>query len=148
MSSEIWVQNSKNSCIDLAVKELNVKSVVLWSIYSDITAISPRIVLLLGIKLFFKTGVREHKRFIPMHDVASDLGERMPLALPVIHALSGCDSTSSFYGQGQKRCLATIEKYPLALEGIMGFGQHSVNVDDGAVESVNQTVSVIYCGTQ
>ena len=79
-----------------------MKSVVLWSIYSDVTAICSRIVLLLGIKLFFKTGVKEHKRFIPMHDVASGLGERMPLALPVIHALSGCDSTSSFYGQCNK----------------------------------------------
>ena len=88
--------------IDLAVKELNVKSVVLWSIDSDVTAICRRIVLLLGIKLVFKTGVREHKKFIPMHDVASDLGERMPLALPAIHALSGCDSTSSFYGQCNK----------------------------------------------
>ena len=134
--------------IDHAVKELNVKSVVLWSIDSDIAAICPRIVHLLGIKLFFKTGEREQERFIPMHDVASDLGVRMSMALPVIHALSGCDSTSSFYGQGKKRWLAAMEKNPLLLEGIMGIGQHPVNIDDGAVKSVNGVVSVIYCGKQ
>ena len=98
--------------IDHAVKELDVRSVVPWSIDSDVAAICPRIVYLLGIKLFFKTGVKDKKRIIPMHD-ASDLGESMSLALPVIHALSGCDSTSSFDGQGKKRWLTAMENYPL-----------------------------------
>ena len=132
--------------IDHAVKELDVKSVVLWSIDSDVAAICPRIVYLLGIKLFFKTGVKDKKRIIPMHDVASDLGESMSLALPVIHALSGCDSTSSFHGQGKKRWLTAMENYPLVLEGILDIGQHPVNIEERVVESVNQAVSVIYSG--
>ena len=34
----------------------------------------------------------------------------MSLALLVIHALSGCDSISSFYGVGKKRWLTNMEK--------------------------------------
>ena len=81
-----------------------------------------------------------------MHDVASDLGERMSLALPVIHALSGCDSTSSFHGQGKKRWLTAMVNYPAVLDGIMDIGQHPVDIEDEAVKSVHQAVSVIYCG--
>ena len=132
--------------IDHAVKELSVKSVVLWSLDSDVAAICPRMVHLLDIKLFFKTGLKEQKRIIPMHDIASELGERMPLALPVIHALSGCDSTSSFFNKGKKTWFATLEKYPLVLEGIMDIGEHPVNITERAVKSVNQAVSEIYCG--
>ena len=41
-----------------AVENHNVTSIVLWSIDSDVAAICPRICLLHGIKVFFKTGVR------------------------------------------------------------------------------------------
>ena len=47
-----------------------MKSEALWSIDSDVAAICLRIVLLLGIKLFFKTGVREHKHPVNVYDGA------------------------------------------------------------------------------
>ena len=44
--------------------------VIIWSIDMHVAAICPRAMLLLDIKeLYFKTGVKNKKRFIPMHAV-------------------------------------------------------------------------------
>ena len=71
--------------------------VVLWSIDTDVAIMCPYHVFKCNIaELFFKTGVSQRQRFIPMHSVARNLGRTLSAALPVIHALSGCDSTSAF----------------------------------------------------
>ena len=73
-------------------------------------SICPRIAHLLDIKLFFSIGVKEKKRYIPMYDVALELGDSMSLDPPVIHAVSGCDSPSLFCGVGKKWRLTTMEE--------------------------------------
>ena len=45
------------------------------------------------------------RRFIPVHDIAVALGPSMCKALPSIHALTGSDTVSSFYGIGKKTAL-------------------------------------------
>ena len=54
-------------------------------------------------ELWLKTGVKDRLRFIPLHDVARTLGDRMCKALPAFHAISGCDSTSGLSGIGKKK---------------------------------------------
>ena len=66
--------------------------------------------LLLDIKeLYFKTGVKTKKRFIPMHAVSSEIGHSISLVLPVAHSLTGCDSNSAFSEIG-KRSMPNILK--------------------------------------
>ena len=38
-----------------------------------------------------------------MHEVAEFLGRNTSMILPLIHAFSGCDSTSAFSGMGKER---------------------------------------------
>ena len=79
--------------------------IIVWSIDTDVAAICPRVTLLLNIgKLFFKTGVNNKKRFIPMHKTCSEIGNDMSLVLPVTHALTGCDSTNAFSGLERNLC--------------------------------------------
>ena len=132
--------------IEYAVRNHGVTSAVPWSIDYDVAAMCPRVCLLLGIKIFFKTGVRDYRRYIPMHTAASDLGETLAMALPVIHTLSGCDSTSAFCGVGKRRWVTVLSKNPSLLEGIMDIGQDPLNISKEAIESVNKTVSLLYCG--
>ena len=42
----------------------------------------------------FNTGVTDKKLLIVIHAVASAISDTMSLVLSVLHALSGCDSTS------------------------------------------------------
>lgn len=54
-------------------------------------------------ELWFRTGVKDKLRYIPIHKLAVDLGPTICDALLPFHALTGCDSTSSFAGTGKKR---------------------------------------------
>lgn len=79
--------------ISHAVKAVSISRVVLWSIYSDVTAMFPRYCLLMDITEFFMwTGVRKRKRYTFAQDVGEDISM---VLLPAIHVLSGCDSRSS-----------------------------------------------------
>ena len=42
--------------------------------------------------------------------------------LPVLHALSGCDSTSSLYGIGKKKVLSTFQRNKKDLEALINIG--------------------------
>ena len=84
--------------------------IIVWSIDTEVTAVCPRVTLLLNIgELFFKTGVNNKKRFIPMHKISSEIDHDMSLVSPVIHALTGCDSPDALFEIGKKSVLALIK---------------------------------------
>ena len=51
------------------------------------------------------------RRFIPVHDIAVALGPSMCKALPSIHALTGCDTVSSFFGIGKTTAFSTARTF-------------------------------------
>ena len=48
------------------------------------------------IELWFRAGTGETTRYIPLHVLASKLGQPLCEVLPAVHALTGCDVTSKF----------------------------------------------------
>lgn len=65
----------------------------------------------LGCKeLWFKTGVRDQLRFIPVHHISQVLGPTFCEGLVAFHALTGCDSNSSLAGIGKKKAWEVIER--------------------------------------
>ncbi|KAK3097011.1 hypothetical protein FSP39_005574 [Pinctada imbricata] len=60
--------------------------------------------------LIFGTGL--NLRFIPVHDIAQELGEEKSSCIHVFHALTGCDQTSFFSGRGKKSAWQTWSTYP------------------------------------
>lgn len=53
--------------------------------------------------------LRNNHRFIPIHTLCKLLSPKFQQILPAVHALTGCDSTSSFFGIGKKSVLKVIE---------------------------------------
>ena len=89
---------------------IHQEELLLWSIDTDVAAICPRAILLLDIReLYFKTDVKNKKRFIPMHAVSSEIGHIISLVMPVAHALTGCDSNSAFSGIGERSMLNILK---------------------------------------
>ena len=64
-------------------------------------------------ELWFQTGsvtnTRDLRRFISVHDICNTLNHVMCKVLPAAHALTGCDTTSSFFGIGKKIRLQSSE---------------------------------------
>ena len=51
-------------------------------------------------------------RYIPAHAIAQSLGPAKAMALPAFHALTGCDTTSAFYGKGKKTAWSVWQSMP------------------------------------
>ena len=52
-------------------------------------------------KLYIQLGSKNNVRILDLSQ--SDLANNVKLALPGLHSLTGCDSTSSFYGKGKTK---------------------------------------------
>jgi hypothetical protein len=48
------------------------------------------------------SSVKNGRRFLPLHELCSSISEIRCRVLPGAHALSGCNTTSSFFGNGKK----------------------------------------------
>ena len=61
----------------------------------------------------------ENLRDIPIHDICSDLGPSRSVALPLFHAITGCDTTSHFLGCGKKTAWASWQNTPGLTETLL-----------------------------
>ena len=85
--------------------------IVIYSPDTDVLVLSAAYFDRLGSKeLWFRTGVKDRLRLIPVHKVSQALGPTMCDALPALHALTGCDSTSSLAGIGKKKAWDVIRR--------------------------------------
>jgi hypothetical protein len=69
------------------------------------------------------SSVKDGRRFLPIHELCSSLSEITCRVFPAAHALSGCDTTSSFFGIGKKSVYkilkdATDRKYAKLWSGM------------------------------
>ena len=63
-------------------------------------------------ELWIAFGIRRSYRYIPVHLIAQDLGLPKAMALPAFHALTGCDTTSAFFGKGKKTAWSVWQSLP------------------------------------
>ena len=77
-----------------------------------------------AMETFSPERVSQLQRIIPVHSVARNLGRTLCAALPVIHALSGCNSANAFSGIGKKRWLKVASQHPEIIERLCYIGQH------------------------
>ena len=63
-------------------------------------------------ELWIAFGMQRRYRYIPIHTVVAQLGPAKSSALPAFHALTGCDTTSSFFGKGKKTAWAVWNSLP------------------------------------
>ena len=97
--------------------------VVVQSPDTDVAILSVHFFNLLACQqLWFRTGVKDKLRFIPVHSLVESLGPDICAALPCFHALTGCDSTSGLFGIGKKKSWVTLKKNIALHPGIAKLG--------------------------
>ena len=62
-------------------------------------------------ELWLHTGTGRNRRFIPVHKAVEKVWQDVCNLLPVMHALTGCDSTSNRKGIGKKGGFTTLKKH-------------------------------------
>ena len=110
-------------------------------------------VVVLAISLFFELqatelwvafGVGKHFRYIPIHDIANQLGADKTLALPLFHALTGCDTTSFFAGKGKKSMWQTWQVYPELTDALLSLSSQPENIPDECLTTIERFIVLVY----
>ena len=85
------------------------KKVAIRTVDTDVVVLALAFFAQLGREeLWINFGVGKYVRVIAAHNIASSLGVDKSRALPVFHAITGCDTTSCFSHRG-KKCLGNME---------------------------------------
>jgi hypothetical protein len=132
---KMWNQNGMLDCSYLASTQEEADiPIILHALYSDklyqenkvqgrIVVKSPDtdvLVLLVhyfpkmknSSELWFQTGLitstKDYRRYIPIHELCKSLSSVVCEILPAAYALTGCDTTSSFFGIGKKSMLKAL----------------------------------------
>ena len=98
---------------------------------------------LISTALNFGSKLKDRVRYVPVHDVSQELGEKMCRALAALHALTGCDSTSALAGIGKKKgwqVLLRHEQHQDSL-GLQGSEQ---NLNDGVATQCEAFICDLY----
>ena len=108
--------------------------------------ICPRTVKKLNIQqLFFMTGTKQRKRFVPKHAILDNLGDDISIALPNLLALTRCELNSALSGPGKKSILKLAQSnLTLVSELNDNFGIDPTTVSEEAIEVCLELVSLIY----
>ena len=73
--------------------------------------------------IFLFSGTRSRARVIPVSQVCEQLGVEVCRALPGLHALTGCDTVSSFAGKGKKVALDILKADEGSRASILRIGE-------------------------
>ena len=77
-------------------------------------------------ELWIAFGTRKHFRYLAAHKMAIALGMKKAKALPMFHALTGCDTVSSFVGHGKKTAWSTWNVQPQLTDAMLNCHVHQV----------------------
>jgi len=77
-------------------------------------------------ELWFRTGVKDRLRYIPVHTICQRLGRKMCQALPAFHALTGCDTNSSIVGVSKKKAWTVLQHSDVHQQSLGMVGQEPV----------------------
>lgn len=61
-------------------------------------------------EVYISYGTGKHRRILSIRAIVEALGKRFCSALPLVHAVTGCDSTSAFKGRSKRMCFTALRK--------------------------------------
>ena len=123
------------------------QSVVIVSPDTDVAVIGVTMMPSIPVnKLYFKTGSARSAagvRFVDIGKVRSNVGDSMSNAMLGFHALTGCDSTSAFFGKGKRSAFNVLKKSPASQEALAQLGS-SFTASSELVNACEEFVCRLY----
>ena len=94
-------------------------------------------------EFWFKTGIKDRLRYVPVHELSQKLGVKLCRALLSYHAITGCDSTSALDKVGKKKHWPAFEKNEEHQERLGLLGTEA-NLSDVVVSGCESFVCDLY----
>ena len=120
---------------------LGFKSVSIITVDSDVAILSLYFQSKLGVEIYLQmaTGFREKIYKVGSNDLSPEVLD----ALPSIHALSGCDSTSAFSGVGKTKFYKVVTREETYLKAA-GFLGTSMEIDEYVLNTLEEMFCRLY----
>ena len=88
------------------------------------------------------TATKDLRRYSPIHEISKSQSPIFSEILPAVHALTGCDTTSSFFMVGKNKALNVIQENGAAyFEDLATFGQKNIKEEK---RSARKLVALLY----
>lgn len=97
----------------LDASQCGYRKILIRTIDTDIVVLAVSEVKDMDIdEMWIAFGMGKHYRFLPVHDIAVQLEADKCRALPMFHAITGCDTVSFFSGKGKKSAWDVWNVFP------------------------------------
>ena len=83
-------------------------------------------------------------RFLAAHEMARALGPEKTQALPMFHALTGCDTVSCFAGHGKRTAWAVWTALPEVTQALIDLSSALIHVDEDTMQTIERFVVLLY----
>ena len=125
----------RKGCRKLCIRSVDTDVVVL--VISTFNAINPD-----ELWLAFGTGTKF--RYIPIHEVVTNMEPRICSTLPMFHAFTGCDTVSSFCGRGKKTAWNTWNVYPDVTRAFEELQMMQTEISELTMKTLERFVVLLY----
>lgn len=93
--------------------------------------------------LYVEIGTKKKKRILAIAKIHASLGEGMSNAMPALHAVSGCDSTSAFFGVGKQKAYKIVKSSNRFQEALARMGD-DFDLDENHFPAFQEMVAEFY----
>ena len=95
-------------------------------------------------QLWLKCGSGKTLRLLPIHSIAQSLSREKPTALPLLHALTGCDTVSCFAGRGKKTVWVAWKVFSELTQALNActLSRESSDITDHCLETIERFVVI------
>ena len=93
------------------------------------------------------SGTRSRSRLISVPQLCEKQGPRVCQVLPGLHALTGCDTVSSFSGKGKKRAFEIVRDSQVTSDSVQVLGK-SLPLSEQSITKLEEVVCRVYNDNQ
>ena len=97
-----------------------------------------------GDEFWVAFGTGKNYRYIAAHEIASSLGPEKTCALPMFHAITGCDTVSAFVGHGKKSAWATWNSLPELTDALLSLANAPTSLQEDTMHVIERFVILLY----
>ncbi|CAB4012350.1 Hypothetical predicted protein [Paramuricea clavata] len=90
-------------CCLHAIRYFSCENICIFTVDSDLAILAIYYKNYIPCNLFVEIGSKAKKRIIRIARISETIGKELSDALPALHAVSGCDTTSAFFGIGKQK---------------------------------------------
>ncbi len=95
-------------------------------------------------ELWLAFGTGKNFRYIGAHELVAYLGPERSKSLPILHAITGCDTTSTFAGRGKKTAWAVWNTFPEVTDAFLHLASAPRVISSQAMSTIERFVVLLY----